>query len=534
MAKRLVVTSPYPNIRGTYVENGTSESKAAFVREAPSGPGGADAAPTWIFFSAKFGQGPCWYFGGALPEGYCLSSFCSSAGDAGSPEEAEWPPEDIAAVVVTSLDEQGPASPMQIFSGHVAAMPARCPACDDLHALAPDLRCPSCADNEHATALAALCLLKAHVGDASRKRIAGALARGDGEAIRMLEDVAAASEAQDARPVVIMEPPAALQVGAGTVTLTCEAISFGAAPVQYQWFKDGTALRRAERPRFMFCGATSQDEGFYVCQVSAGGQTLSSQPCEVKLADSEAARRARFELPLKRAAEAEAQGSIESAVNLLGEAIGAAEDFEAIRAQAMCHQARLLLQLSRWEEAFNSSTAALTLSPGLASAHAARGKAATELGYLAEAVSSWETAELLGGVPEAVHEAEVCRQRLRAFFEEKAARRGSRMRRDAAEGAEDSWRQAGWQEGRHARGPSASFFRNSGGTGNAQPAVDPAFQRHLQTLGLTTDAMPSVEVVRGAYRRLALQAHPDKPGGSKAAFQELQAAYEAVLRAVEA
>merc|ERR1712032_1016067 len=81
------------------------------------------------------------------------------------------------------------------------------------------------------------------------------------------------------------------------------------------------------------------------------------------------------------------------------------------------------------------------------------------------------------------------------------------------------------------------YARGGGSAGGRNPSLSAALQGHLRVLGFTVTsagALPDAEAVRGAYRRLALQAHPDKPGGSKAAFQELQNAYEAVLSAIEA
>merc|ERR1719433_1988372 len=88
-----------------------------------------------------------------------------------------------------------------------------------------------------------------------------------------------------------------------------------------------------------------------------------------------------------------------------------------------CQRADLLLQLGRWHDAYRESTEIVKASPGLARVHAIRGTVAMKLGHLAEAVSSWETAELLGGVPEAAREAEICRQRLEQFFAERQAHR---------------------------------------------------------------------------------------------------------------
>merc|ERR550532_3212083 len=81
------------------------------------------------------------------------------------------------------------------------------------------------------------------------------------------------------------------------------------------------------------------------------------------------------------------------------------------------------MRLGRWAEARGDARKAVDLLPGLARAHAAAGAAASHLGNLAEAACSWETADLLGGVPSAAAEAEACRQRLDAFFEEQRKKR---------------------------------------------------------------------------------------------------------------
>lgn len=46
---------------------------------------------------------------------------------------------------------------------------------------------------------------------------------------------------------------------------------------------------------------------------------------------------------------------------------------------------------------------------------------------------------------------------------------------------------------------------------------------HYQTLGIARDASP--EDIKSAYRRLAAKHHPDREGGNKSKFQEIQAAY---------
>ena len=73
---QLKVASPWPNLRGVYVETDRFEGRPAYVKRSPAsicnarqgrhGPAGVfvsssgDASETWIFFSAKFGSSPCW------------------------------------------------------------------------------------------------------------------------------------------------------------------------------------------------------------------------------------------------------------------------------------------------------------------------------------------------------------------------------------------------------------------------------------------------------------------------------------------
>jgi len=60
------------------------------------------------------------------------------------------------------------------------------------------------------------------------------------------------------------------------------------------------------------------------------------------------------------------------------------------------------------------------------------------------------------------------------------------------------------------------------------PQVGESMHSNLKLLGLPTGVLPSLEIVRGAYRKRALTVHPDK-GGTKEQFQVLQNAYEAVI-----
>merc|ERR1712046_57818 len=178
------------------------------------------------------------------------------------------------------------------------------------------------------------------------------------------------------------------------------------------------------------------------CVVSAGSVSVNTRSCDVRLSASEAARRAEYESPLSRADDAEKNGNLLAAIDLLAQAIKASESFENVCAGALCRRAELLNQLGRWQEAFSDASEAVKLSSGLARAHAARGRAAMKLDLLAEATSSWEAAEVLGGVPEASSEAEKCRQLLEEYFAKAQAGRDSNIRgnssQEGAEGPESS------------------------------------------------------------------------------------------------
>jgi hypothetical protein len=60
----------------------------------------------------------------------------------------------------------------------------------------------------------------------------------------------------------------------------------------------------------------------------------------------------------------------------------------------------------------------------------------------------------------------------------------------------------------------------------ALPAPDPWWE----VLGFEHDAIPSIGDLERAYRLKAKSAHPDAPGGSRAAWDRLNAAYEAAKR----
>jgi len=548
MPKQLQVTSCFQNLAGLYVEQGANEGRPAYAQH------GGDTAGMWIVFSARFGTGPRWYFAKALPQaGGSFNSCCCSEGDAASPEEAAWPAVDIDSVRDARL-------PVDMDNDVDMDVPAslgqkNCDACRDLADLCAGLQCSACGPAAAVQASSGLALLKGLASSAILKQLAVGLADGDTVATQTLEQVFERHQCHDMGPVIILHPPPSMQVGEKTATLTCEAVCLAGSSLRYQWLKDGMPLPRAERPRYMLCGAGPSDEGLYECEVSAGSKSERSQSCEVRLLADVEAKRARSELPLQRAAEAQARGNLAAAASFFGEAAAFGQT-DGARADALSKCASLLLQLGRWADAFRDASEAAKLSPGLVAAHVVRGRAATELGKLAEAVSSWETAELLGGVPDAAQQAEACRQRLQQFFTEQQEKRRAGFAHAGTGGFADkpnddddpeaSWQRNGWH-GRYAGEASGGFFGSSNpsvtGAGSKHnyrsflPQRSQELQRHLGILGITVDAsepLPSADSVRAAYRRLALQAHPDKPGGSKVAFQELQNAYEAVLSAIAA
>lgn len=77
-----------------------------------------------------------------------------------------------------------------------------------------------------------------------------------------------------------------------------------------------------------------------------------------------------------------------------------------------------------------------------------------------------------------------------------------------------------------------AYFFPSGprpdGFDSSSTQVGESMRGNLKVLGLPAVGLPSLEIVRGAYRKLALTLHPDK-GGTKDRFQVLQNAYEAVI-----
>jgi curved DNA-binding protein CbpA len=56
------------------------------------------------------------------------------------------------------------------------------------------------------------------------------------------------------------------------------------------------------------------------------------------------------------------------------------------------------------------------------------------------------------------------------------------------------------------------------------------FHEALEVLGIREDEGLTVDLIKAAYKRRTLRVHPDKPGGSKEAFDELQKAYLYVVK----
>lgn len=79
--------------------------------------------------------------------------------------------------------------------------------------------------------------------------------------------------------------------------------------------------------------------------------------------------------------------------------------------------------------------------------------------------------------------------------------------------------------------PKGASVPRPDGFNPSSPQLGESMHCNLKVLGLPTDGLPSLEIVRRAYRKLALTLHPDK-GGTKEQFQVLQNAYEAVVEVV--
>ncbi|CAJ1419710.1 unnamed protein product [Effrenium voratum] len=499
MGRQLRV-SGHPLLGGSYLEHGSCEGHPAYVKRS-------DEQETWILYSARFGSSPAWYFTSGLPEAGAMRSFCRSATVAPEPQLAQWD------------------SNLQLCLEESPEVPSKL---SEPQAIASLL--------QNAPAMEGLKLLHDRVNGALLEKVTASFAAGDASARELLEKVRHAHAEGSTELILLQEPGDSVEVGPGTMSLLCDVVRLhepdNAGPPVYSWHKDGQALPRASKPRLVLSGAVHDVEGIYTCDVASGSDSVSTRPCRLRLSatalaqrEQQAAQRRRFESPMRRAAGAVQLGELDRAIQLLSEAIKAAAENEAVRAEAFCQRAELHVQKGQWQDAFLDAVESLRLIPSLARAHAARGAAAEELGFLAEAASSWEAAELLGAVPGAAARAEACREKLHKFFLEQQAKRGT----GAGQGAdpEDGWRRNGWQ-GRYAGGSAGSFF---GQGSSASPGLSKALEQHLKVLGLPAE-LPSAEVVRSAYRKLALTVHPDKPGGSKTKFQELQNAYEAVLKAV--
>jgi len=413
------------------------------------------------------------------------------------------------------------------------------------------LLCSQCSHKADPVRLEVLSLLKGVASDVGCRKLAAGLVTGDSDAKRILDDVSVATQSKDVRLLIIVEPPVAVEVGTGPASLSCEALCFGGGPLRYQWCKDGEPVKRAERARFPLMGAGPRDEGSYSCSVSCGDVSVRTRAVQVRLSTGESSRhtrkveqQARFESLLLRAAEAESLGRTQAAGGLLTEAVAeAGDDNDTQRAEALCKRAEFFVKLSRWQDAFRDATESVKTLPGHGRAHAARGAAAENLGFLAEAVSSWEAAELFGGGSEAASRAGACRQRLDEFFAAQQARQnfeapGSEGTGNDGKDPESSWHRSGFE------GPYRGGFRGNQASGeaghasrfsNRVGALSADLRRHFAVLGFSINGpadLPPIAAVRKAYRSLALTLHPDKPNGSKMAFQELQTAYEAVLRAL--
>ncbi|CAE7190856.1 unnamed protein product [Symbiodinium sp. KB8] len=333
-----------------------------------------------------------------------LESFLRSSDDAESPHLAEWPQDDLAE----------------------------------------ELRCNHCCpETEHAVKALSAALM------GLQGNVSGWAYRLELRLLRCPPPVAGLQlqflRADLPAAAAVLFPGMSLEIGAGTASLTCLAVSLQGT-VRYQWFKDAVPLHRAERPRLVVSG-TPGDEGVYTCTATTSSAAVSSSPCMLRLSQAahtsrreEAARRARVQSPMRRAMGAVQLGQLSEAVKLLSEAIlSASAENEAARAEALCLRSELRNQLCQWQDAFADANDALALIPSLARAHAARGEAAEQLGFLAEAASSWETAELLGGIPQAAARAEACRQKLEKFFAEQNARRQAPEGNSRAD-PEEGWR----------------------------------------------------------------------------------------------
>ncbi|CAK9014355.1 unnamed protein product [Durusdinium trenchii] len=527
MAKQLVVSSAHPKLRGSYVETGSCEGRPAFLRQGDD--------ETWILFSARFGSSPGWYFASSPPQAGELRSFLRSSDAPSEPQWATWP----GGVAL----EETKSSPV-----------TSCKACKELQDWThpTGLRCEACAPAS-AEAVGALRLLRGKTSSLLFEKTAAAFADGDPAARDLLRQISRAHASNSSELILLRQPQERLEIGSGPTSLLCDVISLESTTgrLQYCWHKDGQPIPRACLPRLVLSGGTADAEGIYTCRVSSATDSLLTSPCEVRLSaaarqqlSQRAEQRQRYESPLRRAAGALQLGDVPRAVQLLSEAIHAAIDDEAVRAEAFCQRSELRVRLAHWQEAFQDAVEALKLQPSLARAHAARGAAAEALGFLAEAVSSWEAAELLGGVPEAASRAEACRVKLQQFFMEQQAKRSS-AGSTAGGDPEEKWRRNGWQ-GRYALRMArqvallGAILVEARRASVAVPAdsakvCKKACRRrmhHLKVLGFASHELPSAETLRSAYRKLALAMHPDKPGGSITAFQELQNAYEAVLKAV--
>lgn len=101
-----------------------------------------------------------------------------------------------------------------------------------------------------------------------------------------------------------------------------------------------------------------------------------------------------------------------------------------------------------------------------------------------------------------------------------------------------------WQKRGSAADPRLSMYTTPVAPANPSPSVStssalvvtPAsraldeFHEALEVLGIHEDEGLTVDLIKTAYKRRSLRVHPDKSGGSKEAFDELQKAYLYVVK----
>jgi len=78
--------------------------------------------------------------------------------------------------------------------------------------------------------------------------------------------------------------------------------------------------------------------------------------------------------------------------------------------------------------------------------------------------------------------------------------------------------------------PTVHFATSSALTVTPASRALDEFHEALEVLGIREDEGLTVDLIKAAYKRRSLRVHPDKPGGSKEAFDELQKAYLYVVK----